>query len=63
MFQVLENVVKQSEQKRTEYEDVTIKLRGLWDQLCEDLSLLAQKALDELVRAFLKHSIYVNACS
>lgn len=46
----LENMVKATEQKRTEYEDVTIKLRGLWDQLCEDLSLLAKQALSELVR-------------
>lgn len=45
----LENKVKQTEQKRTEYEDVTIKLRALWDQLCEDLALLAQQAVTELV--------------
>jgi hypothetical protein len=49
----LEKRVKETEQKRTEYEDVTIKLRGLWDQLCEDLALLAQQALSELVWSLL----------
>lgn len=42
-------VVKTADKRRTDYEDVTIKLKHLWDQLGEDLSLLAQRAVGELV--------------
>lgn len=43
-------IVKTADKRRTDYEDVTIKLKHLWDQVCDDLSLLAQRAVGELVR-------------
>lgn len=43
-------VVKTADERRTDYEDVTIKLKHLWDQVCDDLGLLAQRAVGELVR-------------
>jgi hypothetical protein len=47
----LQKVVKKSEESRTDFEDVTIQVRNLWAQLCDDLSLLARKALGQLVRS------------
>eukprot|EP00892_Ulva_mutabilis_P005298 jgi/Ulvmu1/313/UM001_0317.1 len=44
----LHEVVRTAGQRRTDYEDVTIKLKHLWDQICDDLSLLAQRAVGEL---------------
>jgi hypothetical protein len=49
-IRALEAVRKETERKRTEYEDVTLQVTRLWDTLCDDISLLYKNALRDLVR-------------
>lgn len=42
---------KETEAKRTAYEDVTLQVKKLWDTLCDDIGLLHSHAARDLVRA------------
>ena len=48
-IRALEAVSKETDAKRTAYEDVTLQVKKLWDTLCDDIELLHSHAVRDLV--------------
>lgn len=62
-IRALEAVSKETESKRTTYEDVTLQVKKLWDTLCDDIGLLHSHAARELVRCSLVLSASLAAAA